>query len=214
MRVGAEICEKDLHILGCNAFGCFGILPDSLFRMRYNVIDHCARMKTGAVDRILNAIADPSKALAEKDEASMAVQKFESILNNLKPLLPTGIYEGLEASSRIMRLFTAPHKLLTGLFFEHLKYERALSAEDRLWSIYAIKRTLGELREWHEKYGSALESISLQDLRDKQGIPAETQKVFDQRNPSVSTKEILVLCDRIETTLDAGWEYYKWNIIL
>jgi len=214
MKAGEVICEKDLHILGCNAFGCFGLLPDSLFRLRYNVFDHCARMKTGSMKRLMSCVDDPSEALAEKDGAQLAMTEFAEILSRLEPLLPDGIFKGLDYSLSVMQVLIAPHKILTRLLFEYLAYERTIYTEDRLKAIFSISKTLTELRVWAKQNSSVLESVSLSELRFLQGINAETREMLDNRNNFVSAEEIMTLCDGVENSFDKNWEFYKWNIIL
>jgi len=213
MRAGAEVCEKDLHILGCNAFGCFGILPETLQRLKYNVFDHCARMKAGAAERLLRCVEDPGEALAEKDSALEAALKFENILERLKGLIPGGVYEGLKLSCEVMKLFIEPHKLLTELLFAYMKYERTVYTDERLRAIYKIKNIIGRLREWRAERGGGLKAIDLAKMRELQGLYPEVRGMFDKRNPHIDVDAVETFCGEIEKTFSSDWEYYKWNII-
>ena len=214
MRVGAEICEKDLHILGCNAFGCFGIFPDTLQRLRYNVFDHCARMKAGAAERLLRCIDDPAEALAEKDQAVAVAKKFETLLERLRPVIPDRVYQGLRLSAEVMTLMIAPHKLLTELLFAYMRYERTVFTEDRMHAIYYVKNVTGRLRAWVAEKGDELKAVDLPKLRELQGLWPEVQTYFNNRFPYIYVEAISILCDRIDNSFEAGWEYYKWDIIL
>jgi hypothetical protein len=214
MRAGADICEKDLHILGCNAFGCFGILPETLQRLKYNVFDHCARMKSGAAERLLRCVDDPAEALEEKDRALEAADRFDGILGRLKGLIPTEDYEGLRLSAKVMRLFIPAHRLLTELLFAYMKYERTVYTDDRLRAIYLLKNIAGRLREWRAGGGAELEAVDLAKLRELQGLYPEVRMEFDRRNAHIDVDAVGKLCDEVEKTFSSDWEYYKWNIII
>ena len=213
MRAGAEVCELDLHILGCNAFGCFGIFPETLQRLRYNLFDHSAQMRSGSLERLLACIDDPTEALEEKDRARQAADRFAGMVEKLRPLVPGEVYESLRISADIMTAIVEPHKLLTELLFAYMKYERAVLTRDRLRATYRVLDVTKRLRCWLSEKGGALKSADLPKWRALQGIYSEAQFFFNERNPHPDVDAIGVLCDWVENSFEKGWEYYNWNIV-
>jgi len=188
--------------------------PETRQRLKYNVFDHCARMKSGATEHLLRCVDDPSEALAEKDCAYEAALEFEDIVRRLRTLLPSATFEGLAMSAKVMKLFVQPHKLLTELLFAFMRYERTVYTDDRLHAIYKIKLILKQLRDWASEGGAELKAIDLAKLCELQGLYPEVRAAFDKRTQHIDVDAVFRLCDGIERKFCADWDYYKWNIIV
>ncbi|MCL2707591.1 MAG: hypothetical protein FWF03_00590 [Defluviitaleaceae bacterium] len=214
MRTGAQICETDLHIIGCGAFSCLGTFPESMTRFKYNVFDHSARMKKGALERLMKNAGDPSEALAEKDLARSLALKFEAELEKARNLLPEKTYGGLKLSAEAMKLLCEPHRLLTELFFAFLRYERSVYSDGRLSAAHSLADIIRRAREWSKRRGEALGQIDLPLLRKLQGIDFAVRAQLDAENPRIEYEQVTALCERVENALDKNWEYFNWNIVI
>ncbi|MDR1539330.1 MAG: hypothetical protein LBU32_15295 [Clostridiales bacterium] len=213
LGIGEEIVRKGLHILGLNAFGCFGFLPDTLERTRYNALDHCARMATGGVGRFFKAVSDPSVALDEKDEALRLCEEFRIIVENLKPILPDKLFKALSCSAEIMKACTAVHRICTELFLRKTRYERAVHIDERLWEVHAMRKLACDLLAWYRENLEVAGEIDLEKLYEAHGMDIFLPVGFDagKRLPMENVK---ALSDKTLREIDPIYDFFDWNIIL
>ncbi|MEA2064613.1 MAG: hypothetical protein U9P14_12995 [Gemmatimonadota bacterium] len=235
-RLGELIVQKDIHIMGANAYGIWGFIPESIFRTRYNVFEHCVRMIKGGEDLLLKAIENPQIALAEKREASDLAKEFGIELERLKDHIPESLYNGLKQTNLLTKKMIELHTITVELFLLYLKYERALYADNRISLILQMRAVIDRGRDWISRNEQLIDQFDIDEIRNnlecyqlpsKSGkplprirrsvsespVPLKSGVTLPQIHQGVSLAPAKAYFDEVEQRFEKGIEYFYWNII-
>ncbi|MEA1997096.1 MAG: hypothetical protein U9N45_05630, partial [Gemmatimonadota bacterium] len=215
-RLGELIVQKDIHIMGANAYGCWGFIPESTFRTRHNVFNHCVPMIKGGEARLLKAIENPEIALAEKREALDLANEFNIELENLKEHIPESLYKGLKQTNLLTKKMIEFHTITTELFLLYLKYERALYADNKISLIFQMRAVIDRGRDWISCNEKIIGQFDIVDIRNKLECYPLKLKLGETLPPishELSVAPTKAYFDEIEQRFEKGIEYFYWNII-
>lgn len=213
LRLGEEIVRCDLHILGLNAFGCFGFLPETLTRTQYNVMNHCARMTAGGEARIRAALDDETAVLCEKERAAALCDEFLAVVEQARGTLPDSVLDPIETSGRIMRACVPMHRIAAQMLLCRMRLERSLYIDERLHEAHRLRKLAAEAQAWLLAQGEELRRVNLQELSQAYG--AHPFKPFGfGASGRLPVDNIQTLLQRLQAEYDPIYDFFTWNIII